>query len=312
MWVVDLAIIALLAAFLAAGVDHFLQVMVDGFLRTAVADTSGEERRPGSGIQRPDEPFERVDGRDILARNIFDSVTGPLDREVGASAAPLDDEAQIDADLVPHTCNPSLSLLASYCFGEHAEHSFVAIRSGQESEILQVGDTIDGHNLESITWRYAFLSTQDGTPCYLDVWAKKMGSVKPGKKKTALKGKGKQNLQALLGKTIKNVSPTVKDVDRSLVEYLVQNKQALLKAGRVLPNVEGNKVNGLKMYGIRKTSLWGKLGLHNGDVLLSVNGQPISGAERIYKAFAGLGGKNVMRLNLERHGKSVTITLKIK
>lgn len=313
MWIVDLAIIALFAAFLAAGVDHFLQGMVDGVLRAAVADTPGGEARPAPDPRPPAAPFEREDGRDILARNLFDSVTGPLDGRAAGAAPPLDEEVLVDADVVPHACDPSLELVASYHSHEHAEYSFVAIRSGQEAEILQVGDTIDGHGLESITWRYAFLSQQDGTPCYLDVWAQKKGPVKPGKKpKGSFKGKGKQNLQALLGSAIKNVSPTEKNVDRSLVEYLVSNKQALLKAGRVLPNIEGKKVNGLKMYGIRKTSLWGKLGLHNGDVLLSANGQPVSGAERIYKAFAGLGSKNVMRLRLMRHGKPVTITLNIK
>jgi len=312
MWVVDLAIIALFAAFLAAGVAHFLQGIVDGVLRDAVADAPAGARQPASGKQ-PAAPFERVDGRDILARNIFDSVTGPLDGEHDPAAPRPEDEAQVDADLVPHACDPPLALVASYCSSEHSEYSFVAIRSGQEAEILQVGDTIEGHRLESITWRYAFLSTQDGTPCYLDVWAEKTVPAQAGnKQKASFKGKGVKDLQALLGKSIKNVSPTEKNVDRSLVDFLVSNKQVLLKAGRVLPNVEGKEVNGLKMYGIRKTGLWGKLGLHNGDVLLSANGQPVSGAERIYKAFASLGGKNVMKLGLQRNGKPVTITLNIQ
>jgi general secretion pathway protein C len=85
-----------------------------------------------------------------------------------------------------------------------------------------------------------------------------------------------------------------------------------MKSGRTLPNMKGKKVHGLKMYGIRKISLWGKLGLHNGDVVLSANGMGINGPNKIHEAFASLQGTDVMELEILRHGKPMTMKLNIR
>ncbi|MBW2261930.1 MAG: hypothetical protein JRG91_08160 [Deltaproteobacteria bacterium] len=335
MWVVDLVIIAVFAAFLAAGVDHFLTGMIDGLIRGVVADPA-QEKKPGGRLARltaglrssRDDGFIPVDGTDILRRNIFDSITGPLDgvEDMAEQFFGMDSEETVtleDGSMLP-LCTTPLSLQACYASEEYPDFSFVAVKKEKETRLLHVGQTIDNYTVSLITWRYAFLSQPGGQQCYLDLWREQIlppalanaDGNKPmtaqQKKAAGGKKKGAADFQSMLNKSIKDISPNEKDIDRELIEYLVDNKQMLMQSGRVLPNVEGDTINGFKVYGIRKTSLWGKLGIHNGDVVLSVNDTPMDGPDKAYEAFANLQGTDTMAVQVLRHGKPQSFTYNIK
>lgn len=336
MWVVDLVIIAVFAAFLAAGVDHFLTGMIDGIIRGAVADPV-EKKKPAGRLAKltaelrssRDDGFTPVDGLDILRRNIFDSVTGPLDGEDWSDefASMEADEATVsleDGSILP-MCMTTLKLQASYASEEYPDFSFVAVQQGSETKLLHVGDPIENYKVSRITWRYAFLAQAGGQQCYLDLWGEQIKGgdstqaaadgnkpMTPLQKTAADKGKSAADFQAMLNNSIKDISPNEKDVDRELIDFLVENKHMLMQSGRVLPNVEGDTINGFKVYGIRKTSLWGKLGIHNGDVVLSVNDMPMDGPDKAYEAFANLQGSDTMALQVLRHGKPQSFTYNIK
>ncbi len=331
MWVADLAIIAVLATFLAAGVDHFLVGMVDEAIQGALTPSPGETgAKPTPKTAPARVVFAPVDGTDILRRNLFDSVTGPLDGVVDESVEPpaQPEEMFVDMDItgyIPPRCNTPLVVQACYAAPDYPDYSFAAVNQDNVSTIVHIGDTIQNFKVKDITWRYLYLQQSSGGVCFLDLWNESMQAtapptavakpITPEEKKAfdAESGSGSPaDFQALLNKSIKDISPTEKDLDSSLIDYLVQNKQMLMQSGRVLPNVEGDSINGFKVYGIRKTSLWGKLGIHNGDVVLSVNDLAMDGPDKAYEAFAGLSGDSTMTVEVLRHGKPVTFTYNIK
>jgi len=49
-----------------------------------------------------------------------------------------------------------------------------------------------------------------------------------------------------------------------------------MRSARVVPEKEGDKVVGIRLFGIRQDSLLGTLGLENGDRLSSINGFEMS------------------------------------
>ena len=335
MWVVDLVIIAVFAAFLAAGVDHFLTGMIDGLIRGAVAGPEEKKSKPKGRLAKltkelrsgRSDGFTPVDGLDILRRNIFDSITGPLDgveEWTDEMAGMAEETVSLEDGSILPMCTTPLSLQACYASEEYPDFSFVAVQSGSETKLLHIGEQIETFTVSRITWRYAFMTQAGGQQCYLDLWGEQLKTpttaangnkpMTPAEKKAAGKEKGKNaaDFQAMLNKSIKDISPNEKDVDRELIEYLVDNKHMLMQSGRVLPNVEGDTINGFKVYGIRKTSLWGKLGIHNGDVVLSVNDQPMDGPDKAYEAFANLGGSDTMSVQVLRHGKPQAFTYNIK
>jgi general secretion pathway protein C len=271
-----------------------------------------------------------VDGTDILRRNLFDSITGPLDGMPDITADLLEPPVEQTPDpeaegVIPPRCEARLRLQACYSAPNHPDYSFAALSVDNEEKLVHVGDTVEDLRVAEITWRYVYMQEQGGSTCYVDLWNEDLGGEgappsmtsapkTPAQKKAmgAKTASSPAQFQGLLNKSIKDVSPTEKDVDRSLIDYLVQNKQMLMQSGRVLPNVEGDEINGFKVYGIRKTSLWGKLGIHNGDVVLSVNELSMDGPDKAYEAFAGLSGTDTMDVKVLRHGKPMTFTYNIK
>ena len=77
---------------------------------------------------------------------------------------------------------------------------------------------------------------------------------------------------AALESGITQVSANQFTIERSLVNRLLTNQAALMRTARVIPHEEGGRVVGVKLYGIRRSSLLGRLGIQNGDMLRTING----------------------------------------
>lgn len=50
----------------------------------------------------------------------------------------------------------------------------------------------------------------------------------------------------------------------------------MLKDAKMVPHIENGKVVGYKMAKVKKGSKWEKMGLKKGDVIKSINGQPVN------------------------------------
>lgn len=84
-----------------------------------------------------------------------------------------------------------------------------------------------------------------------------------------------------------------------------------LQSVRVVPEQVAGKVVGLRLFGIRPSSLLGTLGLRNGDRLESINGFQISDPEKALEAYARLRTAPHLHLSLQRAGHPVELDLNI-
>ncbi len=71
------------------------------------------------------------------------------------------------------------------------------------------------------------------------------------------------------------IAPQVWEVDRSLVDELLQ-VYAHRTGLRFIPHEEGGRAVGVEVYGVRRASMAGRLGLQNGDLIRDVNGVPVA------------------------------------
>jgi len=74
-------------------------------------------------------------------------------------------------------------------------------------------------------------------------------------------------------------------------------------------------MDGYRVYGIRKNSQLGKVGLRNGDIISQVNEKEIrtmQDAMGIYGELNALEGKSAMDLGIKRKGKSGIIRYSIE
>lgn len=85
----------------------------------------------------------------------------------------------------------------------------------------------------------------------------------------------------------------------------------LLRSLRVVPEQRDGRVVGLRLLGIRPSSLLGSLGLQNGDRLDSINGFSVASPEKALEAYARLRTASRLNVLLTRAGKPVELSLNI-
>ena len=69
---------------------------------------------------------------------------------------------------------------------------------------------------------------------------------------------------------------------------------------------------GLKLYGIRRTSLLGKLGIRNGDMLRTINGFDMTSPDTALEAYSRLRTADALTLAVKRQNKEMTIEYSIQ
>jgi general secretion pathway protein C len=111
---------------------------------------------------------------------------------------------------------------------------------------------------------------------------------------------------------IHKVSETEFNVERSVVDQILENQAELMRSARIVPEKEGDKVVGIRLFGVRPDSLLGTLGLENGDRLSSINGFEMSDPQKALEAYARLRTADRLSVSINRKGNPMTIDFNIK
>lgn len=88
---------------------------------------------------------------------------------------------------------------------------------------------------------------------------------------------------------------------------LVDNTSA-----KAIPTLKGEEFYGLKLFAIPSNSPLSALGLRNGDVLRSVNGEEIDSLSEASKLFRDLKGDTAAQLGIQRRGNEVLMRYQVK
>jgi hypothetical protein len=94
-------------------------------------------------------------------------------------------------------------------------------------------------------------------------------------------------------------------VDRSILEKALEDGADLHRSTRVVPEQEGGKVTGVRVYGVRPDTLLGTLGFVDGDSIQAVNGFDVTVPERALEAYARLRTSSELWVRLKRRGSMV-------
>jgi general secretion pathway protein C len=255
------------------------------------------------------------DAMAILHRNIFDPTTGPLPKpepEVGAEEeSPEDQEAEELGDKLPQACEGSVRLVASMYSTIDPEWSFASLSLGSGSPLLyRIGTAVETKKVHAIFPEAVLLKAGNGQLCSLTMFKSAQPPPKPAAP-AAVAEAAPAGADAELDQGIKQVSDTKYSVRRSLVDKLLQNQGELMRSARVVPHEENGRVVGVKLYGIRKSSLFGKLGLQNGDMLRTINGFDMGSPDSALEAYAKLRSASNLSLALVRRGNAVTMEYNI-
>ncbi len=109
--------------------------------------------------------------------------------------------------------------------------------------------------------------------------------------------------EADLDRHVRWIAPEVWEIDRALVDRVSAELDLVTHEYRALPRERAGHIVGLAIYGIRRTSLLGRLGLQNGDVLVDINGARLSSPEALLNVESLARSTNSLFLRLERRGE---------
>jgi general secretion pathway protein C len=225
-------------------------------------------------------------GAQVLARNMFDSRTGPL-----AWLEPAqEDAAGVEADPPalsepPRPCEGAqLRLIASVVNSVHPEHSFAALRVEGKTHLLGIGGQLGEVTLLALRPAYAYVR-HGGTPaCALPVFLPASQRPKPQPAPVAhapaaakLKGRAVFSAQEL-DAGVRALGGGRYAVSKALLLRALRRPTGTGLGARLRPVERYGRTVGWELARLRKDSALARMGLQKGDLLRSVNGHELSDA----------------------------------
>jgi general secretion pathway protein C len=297
-WIICL-LLGIAAYFQAAGISQLL---------VAAAISSGDLAPRAASVDKP-LPLRRSD-RDlsaaaILERNPFDSVTGPL--MAYEASPPRRDQAASSADPFDDPpCDIARAVLIASA--DDPAWSFAVITGPDGKNVLRRGgEEFYGGTVNFIGDLRVWLTGPSGVRCQLKLGAKPPVAMPPPGPPPG----GPKGPPSPLAGRIRQISAHEFDVDRSAVDALLANPGDLMKT-RVVPEKEGDRIVGLKLFGIRPNTVLSTLGLENGDRLVSINGFEMNDPQKMLEAYGKLTRADRISAAVVRNGKPMTIDFNIK
>ena len=101
-------------------------------------------------------------------------------------------------------------------------------------------------------------------------------------------------------------------LDRSLVNRSMDNINTLMKQVRIRPHFSGGKPDGMLLYGIKNDSLFKKMGLRNGDIIMGVDGRKIRSVDDALALYQNLKNASGVDMQIKRRGRIKEINYNVQ
>ncbi|MEO8604859.1 MAG: type II secretion system protein GspC [bacterium] len=101
-------------------------------------------------------------------------------------------------------------------------------------------------------------------------------------------------------------------VPRTEVDSALENMSQLFTQVRAVPHFEGGESVGFRLFAIRRGSLFDKIGLKNGDIIRSINGNPMNDPGKAMGLMQELRDTTNLRVEATRNQQPVTLTYNIQ
>jgi len=253
---------------------------------------------------QPTKQARSKDGTSFATRNMFCSECTPAPTAV----------ANLDPSQIQTTSLP-LQLLATMV-ATKPEDSYATIvnSENQKQGAYSIGDVMPGASGKIKEIHYKYVDFENSGHVERLVLA---GATAPITAPVAVAeptpdGGEKDELQAAIDSGIKKIDDNNYEIDKSLVDKVLANPMGVAKGARVVPAVKNGQPDGFKLYAIRPSSVYAKLGLANGDTLQSINGFELTSADKALEVYTKLREATSLEVNVTRRGKPVTLKYQIR
>ena len=256
----------------------------------------------------------------ILARNPFDSVTGPLNLVPTATETAASSVAEIPPpDLSDPYSAPDCDGVRVLIIAASADPdwSFAALENMADKDkdkgksyLRRRGGELAGKTVKFIGWDRVWM-TSGSQLCQTSMFKPPAAPSASAAPAPAPSG-GANAVSDDIKKGIQRLGPNEFNVDRGVVDKILENQAELMRQARIVPEQENGKVTGIRLFGVRNDTLLGTLGMENGDRLEKINGFDMTSPEKALEAYARLRTADHLTISLNRKGQEQNIDYNIK
>ena len=309
-WIVVLPLIAIAALLNAQAITQLVGISLQPDEKALATPPAVAKTAPMSSSA-----MRSTSAEPILNRNPFDHVTGSL------KPPPVDDTMSTTS--VADTSDPfnapvcdGVKVLVIAASGD-PDWSFAAMTATGEtkSSLKRKGSDVAGKKVHFVGWDRVWLNG-GGSLCQAMLFkqpelAKPAAPASSAPAPPAPAGSGKP-LDPTIVAGIQKLSATEFNIDRSVVDKILENQSELMRQARIVPEQENGKTVGIRMYGIRPDTLLGHLGMQNADRLQTINGFDMASPEKALEAYARLRTADKLTVSVNRNGQNVNLDYNIK
>jgi len=234
--------------------------------------------------QAATEPVPPRSADPILARNPFDSVTGPL---LGGAPPPSTGTADATA-----ACDGVR--VVSIVAADDADWSLVVldVRGEREPILRRRGGEVLAIAPDRV------LLQRDGTPCVARIFARPGVAPPPS--------------PAAVARGIVRTGTGAFALDRGARDALIDGAGDLIRSVAVRPEKQGDEVVGLRIATLKPGTPLDALGVRAGDVLLSLDGIPLTSPDRMLQAYARVRTEERVRVVVLREGRQLQLDYEVR
>jgi general secretion pathway protein C len=296
-WVIGGVTVMVCAVFAAKATAHIVEAK---FLGDPAEPPKSTTAAPTPHKSEPKTAARSKDGTQLGARNMFCSECTP------AVAAPTDPTS------IAITTLPIQLLATNIGTTDKDSYATVINTENQRQGSFSVGEKLPGASGNITAIKYKYVDFENGGR----IERVMLGGAPPVTTVAAAepqKPAGEvDDLQAAIDGGIKKLDDNTFEISKDLVAKVTENPMAFMKGARVVPAMKNGKPEGIKLYAIRPSSPYAKLGLTNGDTLTAVNGLEITTAEKGLEIYQKLRSSTNLEVEVIRRGKPVTLKYSIK
>lgn len=251
--------------------------------------------RPGAGRERVKSEREYLDA--ILGRNLFDPDAIASWNPNGALAGGGGGQALTDLKV----------RLVGTMVAEPAIYSaaFIAADSDKDSAAkgYSIGHKIQDAEIVAIEDLKVTLKRGDGRMEVLTA------SDDEGKGPSAAASSSSEGS----AEGVEQLSDNEFVVDRAVIDQYLGDLEGLSKMGRALLHRGADgEFDGYRLSAIRRDTIADKLGIKNGDVIHSVNGQPLNSVQNAMGAYQTMQSQNEFEFEITRRGETQKLKYSIR
>jgi len=288
-----------MAALLAFGVNYGIGAAVappsevEDLVASASPEVGGD---PARAVNRP-EPAqsERQYMDTILRRNIFDvaaiAAYNPAASSGGGSSEPITDLKVV--------------LMGTVVATPSTYSSALIVEEDRESRPTGygIGDKLQDAEIIKIEAKVVTLKRGDGRIETL--------TMEEGRKVTQTATSSAESTSDDSG--VEKLGDNKYAVDRSLIDKYIGDMESISRMGRaLLHRGPDGEFDGYRLSAIRRNTLADQLGIKNGDVVHSVNGQALNSVQGAMGAYQGMMNESNFTFEITRRGQRVTMEYEVR